>query len=211
MIRINLLPVKKAKRREAGQRQILYMGMAILATIGGVIFVHMTYTGERDELLRGNRVLQSDIERFKAEMGDYDKIKGQREILIKQKKSIEALKTGRTGPVFLLRELSEILTPGKGPTFDHVTYEQTLRRDPNVGFNATWETRRLWLESFEEEGKKVKIKGVAKSAEDVAEFVKRLQISVFFADAAFESVERVPGPAGSVKQNNFTVTATVIY
>jgi type IV pilus assembly protein PilN len=211
MIRINLLPVKKAKKREAGQRQILYMGLAVMASLGGVIFVHIATTSERDEIRRKNMALQSEIDRFKAEMGDYDKIIAQRDELLKQRKSIDALKLGRTGPTYLLRELSEILTPGKGPTFDRVKYEETLRRDPNVGFKASWDTRRVWIESFEEDQKKLKIKGAAKSHEDVAEFLKRLQLSVFFADANLETTVSVPGPAGAVKHVTFTFGATVIY
>ncbi len=211
MIRINLLPVKRARRREAGQRQILFMGMGVLVTLAVVIFVHMTYTGERDELQRGNRALQSDIDRLKAEMGDYDRIKAERETLLKQKKSIEALKTGRTGPVFMLREIAEILTPGKGPTFDRVKYEEALHRDPNAGFNATWDTKRVWLEAFEEEGKKVKIRGGARSITDLAEFQKRLQQSVFFADVALEGGESASGATGAGKYSTFVISATVIY
>ena len=78
-------------------------------------------------------------------------------------------------------------------------YEEALRRDPNVGFNSSWETRRVWLESYEENNKKVRIKGVAKSHDDAAEFMKRLNSSVFFRDVRLDSTVRstVPTP-GSV-------------
>jgi type IV pilus assembly protein PilN len=211
MIRINLLPVKKARKREAGQRQILYMGLAVMVSVAGVIFVHLNTASERDEIRRKGQTLQSEIARYKAEMGDYDKIVAQREELLKQRRSIDALNLGRTGPTYLLRELSEILTPGKGPTFDRLKYEESLRRDPNVGFKASWDTRRVWIEAFEEQAKKLKIKGAAKSHEDVAEFLKRLQLSVFFADANLETTVSVPGPAGAVKHVTFTFSATVIY
>ncbi len=211
MIRINLLPVKKAKRREAGQRQILYMGAAVLVAIGGVIFHDIHMTGERDEIRRRNQTLQSEIDRLKVEMGDYDKIKAQREELLKQRKSIDALKSGRTGPTYLLRELSEILTSNKGPTFDRPAYEERLRRDPNVGFKASWDPRRLWFESFEEDGKKVRIKGSAKAHDDVAEFMKRLNLSVFFVDPLLVSTSVVAGSAGSLKSVSFTFEATVVY
>ncbi len=212
MIRINLLPAKRARRREAGQRQLAAMGLAVLATAGGAVFVHISASNERDDLARQNRLIQSDIDRLKAELGDYDKVRTQREELLKQRKSIQALEQARTGPVFLLRELSEILTAGKGPTFDRVLYEESLRRDPNVGFNAAWDTRRVWLESFEEDQKRVRIRGAAKSIEDASEFLKRVQLSVFFSDVRPEGTTQVSsGGPGSVKYVSFSFTAQVAY
>ncbi|HEX7506987.1 MAG TPA: hypothetical protein VF550_09455, partial [Polyangia bacterium] len=149
MIRINLLPTRKAKRHEASQRQFLLMGLAVLATIGLVIFVHLQATTELEKAQHDNTILQADVARLKQELGDYEKVRGQREELLKQRKTIQSLESGRTGPVYLLRELSEVLSPGKGPTFDRVTYEETLRKDPNAGF-TNWETKRAWLDSYTE-------------------------------------------------------------
>jgi type IV pilus assembly protein PilN len=212
MIRINLLPVKRSRRREAGQRQIVAMGAAVLAAVGGVVFVHISASNELDEVRRQNRTITADIDRLKAELGDYDKVVAQRQELLKQRKSIEALETGRTGPVFLLRELAEILTAGKGPSFDRILYEESLRRDPNVGFNATWDTKRVWLESFEEDDKTVKVRAAAKSIEDASEFLKRLQLSVFFSDVKPETTSQVTGTgANPVKHVSFSFTARVTY
>ena len=208
MIRINLLPTRKAKRQEASQRQFLLMGLAILATIGLVIFFHLQATNELERAQHDNTILQADVARLKQELGDYDKIRAQREELLKQRKIIQALEAKRTGPVYLLRELSEILSPGKGPTFDRVTYEETLRRDPNAGF-GNWETKRAWIDSYVEEKQKVKIRGSAKSNEDVAEFLKRLNASVFFKDVNLDATAQAA--KGAVKFVNFGLSATVIY
>ena len=211
MIRVNLIRVKKSRRQEAGQRQLLYMGLGVLAAIGAVVFVHIQATGELEALQQENGRLQADITRLKAELGDYDKVKAQREELLKQRKSIQALEAGRTGPVYLLRELSEILTRGKGPTFDRVSYEEALRRDPNVGFNASWDPRRAWLESFEENQRKVRIRGAAKSHDDAAEFMKRLNSSVFFNAVRLENASQVQQPGGAIRHITFNLNAEVIY
>ena len=208
MIRINLLPTRKAKRQEAGQRQFLLMGLAILATIGLVVFFHLQATTDLERAQHDNTILQADVAKLKQELGDYDKIRAQREELLQQRKTIQSLESGRTGPVFLLRELSEILSPGKGPTFDRVTYEETLRKDPNAGF-TNWETKRAWLESYTEEKLRVKIRGSAKSNEDVAEFLKRLNSSVFFKDVNLDATAQAA--KGAVKFVNFGLSATVIY
>ena len=213
MIRINLIPGKKPKRAEAGQRHLVYMGVGLLVGVGALVMVHVSESNSLDEVRRQNSLIEQDIARLKTELGDYDKVKAQREELLKQRKTIQALDSNRTGPVFLLRELSEILTPGKGPTFDGVAYQENLLRDPNAGFNASWDTHRVWLEGFDEDHKKVKIKGSAKSNEDVAEFLKRLNLSVFFSDVAPESTNQVTvgGTGSTVKYVTFNLSATVIY
>jgi type IV pilus assembly protein PilN len=209
VIRINLLPTRKAKRQEASQRQFLIMGMAILGTVGLVVFFHLQATSELEKAQRDNTITQAEVARLKQELGDYDKIRGQREELLKQRKTIQSLESARTGPVFLLREMSEILSPGKGPTFDRVTYEETLRKDPNAGFNSNWETKRVWLDSYTEDKQKIKLRGAAKSNEDVAEFLKRLNSSVFFKDVNLDATAQAA--KGSVKYVNFSLSAAVIY
>ncbi len=213
MIRINLLPGKKTKRADASSRHLVFMGAGLLAGVGAIVIFHVQASNELEELQHQNSIIQSDIDRLKAELGDYDKIKGQREELLKQRKTIQGLEANRTGPVFVLREMSEILSPGKGPTFDAILYQEALLRDPNAGFNASWDTRRVWLETFEETGRRVQIKGAAKSNEDVAEFLKRLNLSVFFKDVAPESTSQqtVGGVGSTVKYVNFNLSASVIY
>jgi len=209
VIRINLLPIRKVKRAEASQRQFLYLGVAILATVGAVVFVHLQADAQLEETKRRNTILAADVARLKQEIGDYDKVRAQREELLRQRKTIQALDAGRTGPVYLLREMSELLSPGKGPTFDRVTYEENLRRDPNAGFNASWDARRVWLEAYSEEQKHVRLRGAAKSNEDVAEFLKRLNSSVFFSDVNLDGTNQVSGRG--IKFVNFGLSANVIY
>jgi type IV pilus assembly protein PilN len=210
VIRINLIRQKRGLRAEAGQRHLLAMGAALLVGLSGVVGVHVHETGKLDALTQENARIQTDIDRLKAELGDYDKVRAQREELLKQRKSIQSLESGRTGPVFLLRELSEILTPGKGPTFDRVAYEEALRRDPNVGFNAAWDTRRAWLESYEEMQKKVRIRGAAKSHDDAAEFMKRLNSSVFFNGVRLENTTQ-SSSTGPIRHITFNLNAEVTY
>lgn len=214
MIRINLIRVrKKARRRDAGERALVAMGAVTLASALGCAWFTYSAGRELDRRVRANNVIRDEIERLKGELGDYDKIKEQRQDLLKQQKTIEALKSGRTGPVFLLRELSEILTPHKGPSFDRLTYDERLRRDPNVGFNAGWDPRRVWLDSYEEVQRKVHIRGSARTNEDVAEFLKRLQLSVFFADVTPESTTQVAetSAAGGARHVTFNLSARVVY
>ena len=213
MMHINLIRAKKTRRRDPGERALLLMGASVLVAVAVMVVGTMMAEAELGRLVRANNVVKDDIERLKTELGDYDKIKEERQGLLKQQKTLDALKSGRTGPVYVMRELSEILTPQKGPTFDRVSYEERLRRDPNVGFNSGWDPRRAWLETFDEVQRKVHIHGSARTNEDVAEFLKRLQLSVFFAEVTPESTTQVGDAAGSggAKHVTFNLSAKVVY
>jgi type IV pilus assembly protein PilN len=213
MMRINLIQVRKPRRRDAGERALVIMGAVVLVAVGIMVAVTVQAGSELQRLVRVNNGVKDDIERLKTELGDYDKIKEQRQDLLKQQKTLDTLRTGRTGPVYLMREMSEILTAGKGPTFDRASYEERLRRDPNVGFNSGWDPRRVWLETFDEAQRKVHVHGSARTNEDVAEFLKRLQLSVFFTEVTPESTTQVGDGTGSggAKHVTFNLSARVVY
>jgi type IV pilus assembly protein PilN len=211
MIRINLLPVKAAKRREQGQRQLLIGVVTLTLSLVGIIVFHGTQVAHINELREQNAQLTRAIAKLKAEIGDYDIIKAQRDELIRQRDAIKRLQANRSGPVWLLRELSDILTPGKGPTFNKEQYEELIKRDPNAGFNPNWDTRRAWLISYSETDHAVKIKGGAKSDEDVAEFLKRLKQSAFFSDVYWQQTQPNTDSRLNVSYVTFDVTCRVNY
>jgi type IV pilus assembly protein PilN len=211
MIKINLLPVKAAKRREQGQRQLLIGAGVFTLAVVGVIFFHTAEARAIAELENDNRVLEREIANLKAEIGDYDVIKAQREDLIRQRDAIKRLQANRSGPVWMMRELSDILTKGKGPTFNKEEYEDQIKRDPNAGFNPNWEPKRVWLLSYEEKNHQVKIKGAAKSDEDVAEFLKRLKQSAFFSNVYWQQTQPQTEQKLNVSYVTFDVTCQVDY
>jgi type IV pilus assembly protein PilN len=211
MIRINLLPVKAAKRREAGQRQVLVGVVVLTATLVGIIAFHTSAANAIAELRDHNQHVSRDIAKLKAEIGDYDVIKAQRDDLVRQRDAIRRLQANRSGPTFMMRELSDILTPGKGPTFNKEQYEEQIKREPSTGFNPNWDTRRAWLISYTETNHLVKIKGGAKSDEDVAEFLKRLKVSAFFSDVYWQQTQPEVDTKLNVSFVQFDVTCKVNY
>lgn len=211
MIKINLLPVKAAKRREQGQRQLLLGVVVISATLVAIIIFHGTQVAKLNDMRSFNQQLARDIAKLKAEIGDYDIIKAQRDELIRQRDAIKRLQANRSGPTYMMRELSDILTPGKGPTFNKEQYEESIKRDPSVGFNPNWDTRRAWLISYAEQAHNVTIKGGAKSDEDVAEFLKRLKVSAFFSDVYWKQTQPELDTKLNVSFVTFDVTCRVNY
>jgi type IV pilus assembly protein PilN len=209
MIRINLLPVKKAKKRATGQRQALIILAALGVELITIVGFHMNESWKVDEKTRRNKELQGTIAKLKAEVGDYEAIKGQRDELIRQREAIGKLQSGRSGPVFVLRELSEILSKDKGPTYSKEDYEKRLRTDPNAGYNPSWDPRRLWITAWKEQARQVTIDGAAKSNDDVAEFMKRLQLSTFFGDVVLQGTKSSSDSTGIFY--TFTIKCSVKY
>jgi type IV pilus assembly protein PilN len=211
MIRINLLPVKAAKKREAGQRQLLLLLLVVLGAFGLIVAVHLIKTAEVDALRKRNQDMAARLARLKAEIGDYDVIKAQYDELTRQKETIDRLKSGRTGPVGIMRELSDIISKGKGPRLNVADYEILLKKDPNAGYNPTWDPRRLWILSYNETNRRVKIAGGAKSYDDVAEFMKRLQLSVYFSDVQLQPIRAAFDAKYGVRYVTFEMTAAANY
>ncbi len=211
MIRINLLPVKSAKRREQGQKQLLVGAGWITLVVVGIIVFHSAAESKINDLRTHNQELSTAIAKLKAELTDYDQIKARREELIRKGNAIKRLQANRSGPVWLMRELSDILTKGKGPSFNKDQYEELLRRDPNAAFNTTWDPKRVWLLSYDEKAHQVKIHGAAKSDEDVAEFLKRLKLSAFFSDVYWQQTQPQFDQKLNVAYVTFDVKARVNY
>src|SRR6185312_7734942 len=88
MFKINLLPVKAAKRREQGQRQLLIGVVVFSAALVGIIVFHGTQVAQINSLREHNTQLSKDIAKLKAEIGDYEVIKAQRDELIRQRDAI---------------------------------------------------------------------------------------------------------------------------
>ncbi|MSP62147.1 MAG: hypothetical protein EXR72_17795 [Myxococcales bacterium] len=209
MIRINLLPVKTSKRRSAGQKQVLLGGLAVIGGLIGVVLFHGWASGEVAVQQRTLTDLNDTIAKLKTEVGDYDDIKRQRDDLKRQKDAIEKLQAARSGPVFLMRELSDILTKGKGPTFNKDRYEELLRKDPNAGLNQGWDPKRAWLLTYQEKEGIVTLHAGAKSDEDVAEFLKRMKLSAFFSDVYWQQTQ--PQQKDNVAFVTFDVACKVNY
>lgn len=196
MIRINLLPVKAAKKRATGQRQLILMGVVVVVVGLAVTIFHLADASELTTMQQDNKEIKDAVAKLKGVVGNYDEVRNQKEKLVRQRDTIKRLQDSRGGPVFVLRELSEILTKDRGPTFDKDHYEELLRRDPNAGYNPSWDPRRVWVSSIRFAGGRLDLSAAAKANDDVAEFMKRLELSVFFRDVSLTGTSARGGGAG---------------
>ncbi len=181
MIRINLLPQKKARTQSSGGESWVLVAVALLVLeIGGLFFFHTTLEEQLAAERRTNSEIQAKIDASKQAVQNHQKVITELEQLRAREEAIAKLQNARTGPTSVLLETARILTPGRGPSLDPEKLAQVRRDNPLAAFNPTWDTRRLWLLTFREESRKLHLTGVARDAEDVSEFAKRMTLSDYF-------------------------------
>jgi len=144
MIRINLLPVRVAKKREMG-KQILVLFAVVL--VGAIVGNYMWYANRKDEFdqnAAGIKQVQVKIEELKKVIGEVDKINERKAEVEKKLGVLDNLRRGRSGPVKMMDALASSMP------------------------------KKLWLRTFAEEKNGVKITGSAVSHDEVAELMSNL-------------------------------------
>jgi len=161
MIRINLLPVRAAQKKEALRAQVSVVILSIVAMLvacGAIYFTQsMKIAEQKDELAR----IDQEIQQLRKQIGEvrnYEKLKKE---LTAKLDVLDQLKAGQSGPVRLLDELSIVLP------------------------------QRLWLTSFKESSGSVTINGVGINENAVARFMQNLESSPFYRGVELQVTEQV--------------------
>lgn len=163
MIKINLLPVRQVKKREAG-KQILVL-YAVLV-VGALIGNYLWWDGReavRVELAGKVKATELKIKEREKMIGEVNNINKRKKELEDKLAVLKDLRRGRSGPVRILDALAEA-TPKK-----------------------------VWLREFDEKAGTVKLSGSAFSHEDVAEMMRGLQAMVWTPKGMGRRVENRKG------------------
>jgi type IV pilus assembly protein PilN len=147
MIRINLLPHREAKRKEAREQfYALSMLMILLAGLVWLIGYNMieAMVARQSE---NNRFLQTEIAALDKQIEDIKKLREQTTSLIKRKQVIESLQANRTEIVHLFNELARNMPSG------------------------------LYLQSLKQEGQKITLSGYAQTSARVSSLMQNLDQS----------------------------------
>lgn len=150
MVRINLLPVRVSKKKEAGKQQLLLFALVL---VFGLIANYLWVQSRANDLEARRKKLtttQAEIAQLDRIIGEVKNIKDQQAQLREKLDVLGKLKAGRIGPVKMLDELAT-LTP-----------------------------KRLWINKLEEKGGAVTFTGSAASIDDVSEFMGALRSSTQF-------------------------------
>lgn len=222
MIRINLLPSKKAVRRrgEAGeaasgdsgsQAWLAFVLGAVLLEVIVLLFVYKTKQDQLTQVQKHNQEVTANIDAIKREIANHNDIKAQLKELRDREDAIQKLQAARTGPTATMLELSRILTPGRGPTVDRDKLEQLKRDNPTAVPNVNWDPRRLWVQTYQEQERTVKIGGLARDGEDVSEFLRRLSLSDYFYDVKLLPAQKGVDDKTKLELLKFEMSAKVRY
>jgi type IV pilus assembly protein PilN len=217
VIRINLLPQAKRQTRGAAvggggsTGWVVGYAAAALITCVALALVYMSKESELSEQRARNAALESQIAQVTQQRANIDEVRASLQRSVELEEVVAELQRARFGPTRVLMELSRILSASGGPTIDPQRLEELRRGNPLAGFNRSWDTRRLWLTSFEESDRRVRIHGLGKTNEDVAEFLRRLALSDSFGDVHLDKTEAVEDTETHLPLVAFELTATVRY
>jgi Tfp pilus assembly protein PilN len=219
MIKINLLPQKRTKKRsDAGgaSAQPLVVGILALAAAAAVIVlvVDRPKRSRLSELAEGNQQLQAAIASKNKQLEGYAELKKAADAADERYKSIKRLISAKVVPAHLLHELGEILSTGKYPTMTEDMAKRTgsgPETDPNKRFAVDWDASHVFVTAFTDAGGDFKLEGGAQSESDVTQLAKRLGASIYFRDVTPAGGERVADATTGTNFYKFTITGKVAY
>jgi type IV pilus assembly protein PilN len=152
MIKINLLPVRAAKKKESARYQFSVLTLSIVAVslvcLGAYLMTLAKISTAKDEISKS----EQEIEALKRKIGEIDNIKKVQEEVKKKLDILGQLRRDKTGPAMRLAELSDAV-PDK-----------------------------VWLTKYTESGGKISLAGIAYNEDLIAELMRNLQATKYFTN-----------------------------
>ncbi len=141
MIKINLLPVKRSKKRDAATRELAIGGSIAAVVLIGLYTWYAVMDSKLSTVTESVNKSRADIARIEQDIVKVDEFKKKKRELEQKLSVIEELKAKKTGPVKLLDEL------------------------------ATSMPKRVWITSFEEKNGVMIMEGGAADNDELSEFL----------------------------------------
>lgn len=220
MIKINLLPQKRAKSRavpglrtssaDGGTKQFMLGVGAIVAAAALVLFVFdMPRRSARADYEKKTKQLNGEIEAKKKKLEGYETLKAEVANAVVKVQSINRLLAAKVVPANVLHELGQIMST-RGPTMTEQMAKK-VETDPNAKIQQDWDPQHVWMINFTDTAGVFKLEGGAQSKEDVTQLSKRLQASVYFEAVNLESGDRVFDKDSGLNYYKFAITGKVAY
>jgi len=147
MIKINLLPVRAAKKKETAIQQFAVAGVVVVLIILVVTSLYFVKRVQVSAAKSDIATANNKIKELKTKIGKLEELKTLKEQVKKKLDVLAQLRKNKTGPAQRLATLSD-LAPEK-----------------------------LWLTNYSESGQEIKISGIAFTEELIAQFMKALESS----------------------------------
>jgi type IV pilus assembly protein PilN len=160
MIRINLLPVKAAQKKEMLRGQLIIVLLSVVIVLIGCGGVYAALQSRINSEKKKIDRIQTDISQLRRKIGEVSHFKKLQAELQGKLDVLDKLKEGKNGPVHLLDELSQSIP------------------------------EKVWLDSFKESGGSVSVSGLGFSEESVAKFMQDLEASPYFQNVELKVIEQ---------------------
>jgi type IV pilus assembly protein PilN len=201
MIRVNLLPVKEARRRSAGRIQLLIFAVVLVIECAILVFLHMVQQGKLEEVRGKVATAQKKVDKLESEVEEAKDLEKRKKKLEQKLSVLDDIEKQSIGPVNVLEELLVILSR---PENVEQRYAQRKK-----DWNVEWNPRHVWIESLNESGGDFEMVGRAVDADDVAEFLHRLETATHFQNVQLDYVRPQDSDAGDVV--GFRITGNIQY
>jgi len=110
MIRINLLPTKAVVRVTTARTQLIVAGVAVLLSLSGVLFWANSLNSKINKLEDKIKVKKQELKQVEKERNKLNRIKKTNEELKRKLGIIENIEKARTGPVWMMDQLTETVS-----------------------------------------------------------------------------------------------------
>ena len=203
MIRINLLPIRAAKKRQHGRLQLMVGGVLLLAECLVLLFLFQSRTQERKNL--ESRVLARQQEETARQQiqAEVNELESQLTQLGELTAAMQTLEAARTGPVGVLDALKRMI--------NRPANAADAREQRELDWNMNWQPESVWISSFVEIDDTVTITGAALTVTDAAEFAIRISSSDHFSMVRLGS-HHIQGEDSPIGANyDFEITAILSY
>jgi len=145
MIRINLLPVRAAKKKESIRFQLTVAGLATFLVLAVSMAAYLVVASEASSLKGQIASGQQELDQLKKKIGELSKIKEQKRVVEEKLRIITELEANKTGPVKLFQRVSSAMP------------------------------EKAWIRSLKEDGSVISIDGYAADDEIVADTMRGLE------------------------------------
>jgi len=218
MLKINLSPTAPPRAssestQAAGDLRTFMVGMSIMLVLlaAAIMIFHSSQTKVLDSLIAANSQRELAVRQIQQRVADHPRVRAELQEIRSRRDAIERLEANRTGPAAMLIEVSQLLSPGGRPTNDPAEFERIQRDDPTRLMHVNWDPHQVWLTTFSESERNVTIEGFGRSADDVAEFMRRLMLSAYFENVTLERSEGSLDNETHLTFQRFKITARVRY
>lgn len=109
MIRINLLPVRAAKKKESARLQMTIAGLVTFFVVAASLLIFVAANNEAARIETEIKNSKAELKLLETKLGELYKIQEEKERVEEKLALIDSLEKARTGPVELFKKVSEAI------------------------------------------------------------------------------------------------------